>query len=73
MRFDFFRRAAAEETPAAEATQGLAMPRNAEGFVAYTLLLDAHKRVAGYKLAWRAAARPEEAPDAISQFKSLVA
>lgn len=73
MRFDFFRRSAAEETPAAETAQGLAMPRNAEGFVAYTLLLDAHKRVAGYRLAWRAAARPEEAPDAISQFKSLVA
>ncbi|KLN52266.1 EAL and HDOD domain-containing protein [Variovorax paradoxus] len=73
MRFDFFRRSAAEETQATEVSKDRMVSRNADGYVAYTLLLDPQKRVAGYKLAWCAAARPEEAPDAISQFKSLVA
>jgi len=73
MRFDFFRRSAAEEAPAADASKGPGVSRNADGYVAYTLLLDPQKRVAGYKLAWRAAAGPGEAPDAISQFKALVA
>ena len=73
MRFDFFRRSAAEETPAPGQSKDLMALRNADGYVAYTLLLDAQKRVAGYKLGWRPAARPEEAPDAITQFKALVA
>jgi c-di-GMP-related signal transduction protein len=73
MRFDFFRRSGAEAAPAAEEPKDSAASRNADGYVAYTLLLDPQKRVAGYKLAWNPAAKPEEAPDAITQFKALVA
>jgi EAL and modified HD-GYP domain-containing signal transduction protein len=72
MRFDFFRRSGAEKTVAGGA-QRLAFPRSADGYVAYTLLLDAQKRVGGYKLAWRPAVPAALAPDAVTQFKSLLA
>ncbi|MDR6536895.1 HDOD domain-containing protein [Variovorax soli] len=70
MRFDFFRR---------QESSGNAMPahvpaadeRDASGYVTYAQLLDAGKRVMGYRLAWHAAA-PDKAADGLAQFKALM-
>lgn len=72
MRFDFFRRADAGSAAAAGGAPGLVLPRT-DGFVAYTLLLDPQKRVVGYRFRWRPAVPAAQAPDAITQFKALVA
>ncbi|MDH6591084.1 c-di-GMP-related signal transduction protein [Variovorax sp. TBS-050B] len=73
MRFDFFRRSGAEKAAGAMGSDGPAFARNADGYVAYTLLLDPQKRVVGYKLAWRPAVPEAQAPDAITRFKALLA
>lgn len=70
MRFDFFRRHESSDAPAsgqAAATD----ERDASGYVTYAQLLDAGKRVMGYRLAWRPAS-PDKAVDALSQFKALM-
>ena len=70
MRFDFFRRQ--ESSGAALPGQAPAAPeRDASGYVTYAQLLDAGKRVMGYRLAWRPAS-PDNAADAVSQFKALM-
>jgi len=75
MRFDFFRRqesgnaAAGEKSPAGHAQ--VAEELSADGYVTYALLLDAKKRVLGYRLAWRSAAQ-HNAASATDQFKALV-
>ena len=70
MRFDFFRRHESSEA-AASGHASAAGERDAEGYVTYAQLLDAGKRVMGYRLAWRPAS-PDNAADALSQFKALM-
>jgi c-di-GMP-related signal transduction protein len=70
MRFDFFRRHESSQA-AASGEASAAGERDAGGYVTYAQLLDAGKRVIGYKLAWRPAS-PENAADALSQFKALM-
>ena len=70
MRFDFFRR----QEPRGSATPGQAPAAHepdASGYVTYAQLLDARKRVMGYRLAWRPAS-PDNAADAVAQFKALM-
>lgn len=66
MRFDFFRRAgsadaAAGDGPGADAASRAAADAGSNGHLAYDMLLDAQRRVIGYRMAWRAAG---EAPGA---------
>ncbi|KWT97659.1 MULTISPECIES: HDOD domain-containing protein [unclassified Variovorax] len=70
MRFDFFRRHESSDAPA-PGQAGAAGERDASGYVTYVQLLDAGKRVIGYRLAWRAAS-PDNAADALAQFKALM-
>ncbi len=70
MRFDFFRRHEPSDAPASGQAPA-AGERDASGYLTYAQLLDAGKRVMGYRLAWRAAA-VDNAPDALSQFKALM-
>lgn len=70
MRFDFFRRHESSDAPASGQAAATG-ERDASGYVTYTQLLDAGKRVMGYRLAWRAAS-PDNAADALSQFKALM-
>ena len=72
MRFDFFRRTDAGMDASAGGTGSLAVPRT-DGFVACTALLDPQKRGVGYKFSWRPAVPAQQAPDAITQFKALLA
>ncbi|VTU22572.1 HDOD domain protein [Variovorax sp. PBL-H6] len=70
MRFDLFRRHKSGNVPASG--QALAAAeRDASGYVTYAQLLDAGKRVVGYRLAWRAAS-PDNAADALAQFRALM-
>ena len=70
MRFDFFRRQESSGT-ATPSQAPAAHERDASGYVTYAQLLDAGKRVMGYRLAWRPAS-PGNAADAVSQFKALM-
>ncbi|VTU29496.1 EAL and HDOD domain-containing protein [Variovorax sp. RA8] len=74
MRFNFFRRT--NEVPACaveanESAEGEAMHVEAGGFVTYDLLLDAQKRVKGFKLAWRMAL-PHVQPNAVESLRALL-
>jgi hypothetical protein len=70
MRFDFFRRreSGGSDTPVQAPA---ANEPDAGGYVTYAQLLDAGKRVMGYRLAWRPAS-PDNAADAVAQFKALM-
>ncbi|VTU26956.1 HDOD domain protein [Variovorax sp. PBS-H4] len=70
MRFDFFRRQESSGL-SASAPVPTAGERDTSGYVTYAQLLDAGKRVMGYRLAWRAASR-DNAADALAQFKALM-
>ncbi|VTU20546.1 EAL and HDOD domain-containing protein [Variovorax sp. RA8] len=70
MRFDFFRRHESSDAPASGQAAATG-ERDASGYVTYAQLLDAGKRVMGYRLAWRAAS-PASSVDALSQFKALM-
>ncbi|WP_295986229.1 EAL and HDOD domain-containing protein [uncultured Variovorax sp.] len=54
MRFDFFRRASAEEGAGAAAGASGQSDAGCEGHLSYSMLLDAQRRVIGYRMAWRA-------------------
>lgn len=63
MRFDFFRRHGNDEATGADGAEALrAQEAGANGHVAYAMLLDAQRRVIGYRLAWRPANAPAGAP-----------
>ncbi|SOD25501.1 EAL and modified HD-GYP domain-containing signal transduction protein [Variovorax sp. YR752] len=59
MRFDFFRRSSGDtgaNPDLGAGTDGSAQPdAGPDGHVAYAMLLDAQRRVMGYRMAWRAA------------------
>lgn len=62
MRFDFFRRSGSDDAKGgdgAEAARG--QGAGTGGHVAYAMLLDAQRRVVGYRLAWRPAGEPSGA------------
>jgi c-di-GMP-related signal transduction protein len=62
MRFDFFRRAGSGDANDSAANAALASSEpGANGNLAYEMLLDAQRRVIGYRMAWRA---PGDAPGA---------
>jgi c-di-GMP-related signal transduction protein len=62
MRFDFFRRAGSGDANGSAANAALASSEpGANGNLAYEMLLDAQRRVIGYRMAWRA---PGDAPGA---------
>lgn len=74
MRFDFFRRPSEAPACAVEANEPAvseAMHVESGGFVTYALLLDAQKRVKGYKLAWRMAL-PHVEPSAFESLRALL-
>ncbi|MDM0085763.1 signal transduction protein, partial [Variovorax sp. J31P179] len=73
MRFDFFRRPSDAPVCPIEArapAANEAMHPESGGFVTYTLLLDAQKRVKGYRLAWRMAHGAE--PTAFESLRALL-
>jgi EAL and modified HD-GYP domain-containing signal transduction protein len=74
MQFNFFRRPREAAACAAHASEPtVTEPVNIEsgGFVTYALLLDAHKRVKGYKLAWHSAL-PHDEPNAFERLRALL-
>ncbi|MDM0085752.1 signal transduction protein, partial [Variovorax sp. J31P179] len=74
MLFKLFRRpraAAACDVEANEPALSEAMHVETSGFVTYALLLDAQKRVKGYKLAWRMAL-PHGEPNAFENLRALL-
>lgn len=62
MRFDFFRRAS--EGAGAETGASTQPEAGCEGHLAYAMLLDAQRRVIGYRMAWRAADAASDASGA---------
>ena len=61
MRFDFFRRSSEGEGAGADAGASAQPEAGCEGHLTYSMLLDAQRRVIGYRMAWRAAgAAPAE-------------
>jgi hypothetical protein len=74
MRFDFFRRPSDAPVCPIEArapAANEAMHPEAGGFVTYALLLDAQKRVKGYRLAWHMAS-PGVEPTAFESLRALL-
>lgn len=74
MKFDLFRRPSEAPACAVEANEPVvseAMHIESGGFVTYALLLDAQKRVKGYRLAWRMA-MPHVEPDAFESLRALL-
>lgn len=74
MRLNFFRRpreAAACDSEANDPAVSDVIHVEPDGFVTYALLLDAQKRVKGYKLAWRVAL-PHGEPNALESLRALL-
>ncbi|WP_454907376.1 EAL and HDOD domain-containing protein [Variovorax gossypii] len=72
MRFDFFRRSGSGDANGADGTEATrGQDAGANGHVAYAMLLDAQRRVVGYRLAWRPAGE-QAAAQAGSGVKALM-
>jgi len=72
MRFDFFRRSGSGGADGADGTEAArGQDAAANGHVAYAMLLDAQRRVTGYRLAWRPAGE-QAAAQAGSGIKALM-
>lgn len=85
MRFDFFRRSTPmadtvvpdsavrpTDEPVQRDADDALQPSEANGYVSYTLQLDARMRVKGYRFGWRAVAGGADASDTSAQFRALL-